>query len=136
MTLVLAGVAFTLGVVGPMLAPQVDTIYKPGNGVSAPKLVTDVKPQYPPDAMRRRVTGAVLLRCVVDREGVPTSLEVVRPLDEDLDRVALEAFREWRFEPGTKDGRPVFVQIEVEMVFSIGKRNRWGWLNPTRWSKD
>ncbi len=128
MTLIMVGVGFTLGIVGPLLAQQDDTIYQPGNGVSAPKLVTDVKPQYPADAVRRGVTGVVLLQCVVDRDGVPTSLEVVRPLDEDLDQVGLRTLRQWRFEPGRKDGRPVLVQIQVEMAFSIGKSRRWRWL--------
>ena len=104
MTLIMVGVGFTLGIVGPLLAQQDDTIYQPGNGVSAPKLVTDVKPQYSADAVRRGVTGVVLLQCVVDRDGVPTSLEVVRPLDEDLDQVGLRTLRQWRFEPGGKTG--------------------------------
>ena len=78
----MVSVAFSLGLVGPTLAQQDDTIYKPGNGVSLPKLVTDVRPNYTADAMRRRISGAVLLQCVVDREGVPTNIEVVQSLDE------------------------------------------------------
>ena len=64
MTLIMVGVGFTLGIVGPLLAQQDDTIYQPGNGVSAPKLVTDVKPQYSADAVRRGVTwsGASAMR--------------------------------------------------------------------------
>ena len=124
MTPIMVGVAFLLSVLGPMLAQQDDTIYKPGDGVSAPKLVTDLKPSYPADAVRRRVSGTVLLQCVVDRDGVPTNVEVVRPLDEDLDQAGLEALRRWRFEPGRKDGKTVLVQIQVEMAFSIGKRKR------------
>jgi TonB family protein len=122
---IMVGIAFTLGVVSPTLAQQDETIYRPGNGVSWPKLVTDFKPQYTADALRRRVTGAVLLRCVVDREGVPTNVEVVRSLDEDLDQEALKALKQWRFEPGKKDGRAVLVQIPVEIVFTIAKRKRW-----------
>ena len=121
-------VAFSLALVGPMLAQQDDIIYKPGNGVSVPKLVTDVRPQYTADAMRRRVTGAVLLQCVVNREGVPMNIEVVQSLDKDLDQVALKALRQWRFEPGKKDGEAVLVQIEVKMAFTMmPKRKRWRW---------
>ena len=124
MTPFIVGIAFTLGLAGPPLTHQDDTIYKPGAGVSAPKLVTDVKPHYTPDAFRRRVAGSVLLQCIVDRDGVPTNVEIIKPLDEDLDRVASNALRQWRFEPGRKEGRAVLVQIQVEMSFSIGKRKR------------
>jgi len=72
--------------------------------------------------MRRRLTGAVLLRCVVDRDGVPTSLEIIKPLDEELDRVSLEALKQWRFEPGKKNGTPVLVQIDVMMAFSMDQK--------------
>ncbi len=63
--------------------------------------------------------GAVLLRCVVDRDGVPTRLEIIKPLDAELDRVSLEAMKQWRFEPGQKDGKAVLVQIDVMMAFSM-----------------
>lgn len=125
MKTILAGVALTLGLVNPMLAQQDDTIYKPGNGVSVPKLVIDVKPGYTSDAMKRRVTGAVLLQCVVDREGIPTNIEVVQSLDGDLDQEALKALNEWRFEPGMKNGKAVLVQIQVKMAFTMtAKRMR------------
>ena len=126
MKTILAGVALMLGLVGPMLAQQNDIIYKPGNGVSTPTFVTDVKPGYTADAMRRRVTGAVLLQCVVDREGIPTNVGVVQSLDGDLDQAALKALKEWRFEPGKKDGQAVWVQIQVKMAFTMtAKRKRW-----------
>jgi TonB family protein len=121
-------VALALSLVGPTPGQQDDTIYKPGNGVSLPKLVTDVRPQYTADALRRRVTGAVLLQCVVDREGVPTNIEVVQSLDESLDEAALKALQQWRFEPGKKDGKAVLVQIDVKMAFTmVAKRKRWWW---------
>jgi TonB family protein len=121
-------VGFSLGLIGPMLAQQDDTIYKPGNGVSLPTLVTAVKPRYTADALRRRVSGAVLLQCVVDREGVPTNIEVVQSLDESLDEVARKALQQWRFEPGKKDGKAVLVQIDVKMAFTtMAKRKRWWW---------
>jgi len=121
-------VALSFGSVGPMLAHQDDTIYKPGNGVSPPKLVTDVRPNYTADAMRRRISGAVLLQCVVDREGVPTNIEVVQSLDDSLDEAALKALQQWRFEPGKKDGKAVLVQIDVKMAFTtMAKRKRWWW---------
>lgn len=103
-----------------MSAQQDETIYRPGNGVSAPRLIRDVKPQYTADAMRRKVNGGVLLRCVVDRDGVPTRLEIINALDDELDRASMETLKQWRFEPGRKNGEAVLVQIDVTMAFSTG----------------
>ena len=120
------GVAFALGLVSPMSAQQDDTVYRPGNGVSTPRLIRDVKPQYSAGALRRGVNGAVLLRCVVDRDGVPTRIEIIQALDEELDRTSLEALKQWRFEPGRKDGEAVLVQIDVAMAFTTGmKKSLW-----------
>ena len=119
MKTMLVGIAFAVSLASPMLGQQDDTVYKAGNGVSLPRLVTEVRPQYTSDAMKRRVTGAVLLQCVVDRAGVPTNLEVVESLDEDLDRASLDALKQWRFEPGKKDGEAVLVLIEVKMAFTM-----------------
>jgi len=70
----------------------------------------------------------VLLQCVVDREGVPTNIEVVQSLDESLDEVALKALQQWRFEPGKKDGQAVLVQIDVKIGFTMmAKRKGWWW---------
>lgn len=111
------GLVCAIGLMSPLLAQQDDTVYKPGDGVSLPKVIKEVRPQYTGDAMRRRVSGAVVLRCVVDRDGLPTQLEIVESLDEDLDRASRDALQQWRFEPGKKNGKPVLVQIEVKMAF-------------------
>ena len=111
-------VAVVLGLSGQTSAQQDETIHKPGNGVSTPRLIKDVKPGYTPGAMRRKVNGTVLLRCVVDRDGVPTRIQIIDALDDELDRVSLDALKQWRFEPGHKDGEAVLVQIDVAMAFS------------------
>lgn len=123
----MVGVVFALGLVSPIAAQQDDTIYKAGNGVSAPRLIRDVKPQYSAGAMRRRVNGSLLLRCVVDRDGMPTRLEIIEPLDEELDRLSLEALKQWRFEPGQKDGQAVLVQIDVAMAFTVRNMKKSFW---------
>jgi len=94
------------------------TVYKPGNGVIAPKLLQDVKPGYTGDAMRRGVMGTVLMECVVLVDGTVGDVHVTRSLDADLDAEAVKALKQWRFSPGTKDGAPVAVSVEIEMSFS------------------
>jgi TonB family protein len=91
-----------------------------GPGVTVPRLVRDVKPQYTSDAMRRQIQGSVQLECVVQLDGTPASIKVVRSLDPELDEQAIKALQQWRFQPGTKDGRPVPVIITAEMTFTLG----------------
>lgn len=95
--------------------------YQPGNGVSQPRLLREVKPAYTSDAMRAKVQGAVWVRCVVQTDGSITNPEVVRSLDSvfGLDQEAIKAVRQWRFAPGTRMGQPVPVQITIELTFNL-----------------
>ena len=122
MKTVVTAIAFTLGMVSPVMAQEDDTIYKPGNGVSSPRLISQVPAGYTPGAMRRGVNGALILRCVVDRDGVPTRLEIIQPLDDELDQASLETLRQWRFAPGQKDGSAVLVQIDVMIGFTTNTK--------------
>lgn len=93
----------------------------PGNGVSWPRLVRDVKPQYTAEAMRARITGAVGLSCVVDRDGSVRDCRVTRSLDPayGLDAEALRVVRQWRFEPARRLAEPVAVRVTIELAFSM-----------------
>lgn len=116
---IVSGLAMALALVSVLSARGDEPIYEPGNGVSTPTLVHTVYAQYTADAMRRRVEGKVVLACVVDREGIPQSVTVVKPLDDEIDQVSVRALKRWRFEAGTKAGKPVSVRIFVEMSFSM-----------------
>ena len=52
-------------------------------------------------------------------DGLPKDIRVQRALGMGLDRKALEAVRRWRFEPAMKNGRPVAVQINIELNFHL-----------------
>jgi protein TonB len=121
MMLAILSTAYLLVFAAPALA-QDDTaqVYKPGNGVTAPKLIKEVKPSYPPDAMRRGVRGSVKLECVVRPDGTVVDVRVVQSLDPDLDAASMRALKEWTFSPGLKDGKAVPVLLEVEMSYSLG----------------
>jgi TonB family protein len=93
--------------------------YRMGNGVTTPKVVREVKPRYTADAMVARVQGSVLVECVVDVDGTVSDARVAQPLDPVLDIQALNAARQWQFEPGTKDGSPVPVIVVLELTFTM-----------------
>jgi TonB family protein len=96
-------------------------IYKPGNGVMTPRLLHEVKPQYTAEAMRAKVSGTVLLQCVVMTDGSVGRIEVIRSLDQTfgLDQEAVKAARQWRFTPGTRFGEPVPVLVTLELTFNL-----------------
>ncbi|HMD33541.1 MAG TPA: TonB family protein [Vicinamibacterales bacterium] len=95
--------------------------YKPGNGVSLPQLIREVKPAYTSDAMRAKVQGTVLVQCVVRQDGSVGDVEVIRSLDSTfgLDQEAIKAAKQWRFRPGTRLGEPVPVLITIELTFTL-----------------
>jgi TonB family protein len=101
-------------------------VYQPGNGVSAPQLVKDAKPQYTAEAMRRKIEGAVLMEAVIGIEGRVTDIKVVTSLDSvyGLDDAALTAARQWQFKPGMKDNKPVPVLVTIEMAFTLSSKHR------------
>ncbi|HEY2841632.1 MAG TPA: energy transducer TonB [Pirellulales bacterium] len=96
-------------------------VYQPGNGVSLPRILREVKPQYTSDAMRAKIQGAVLLQCTVRPDGSVTDIQVVRSLDPTfgLDGEAIKAAKQWRFAPGTRMGQAVSVQITIELTFTL-----------------
>jgi protein TonB len=95
--------------------------FRPGNGVMLPKVVREVKPKYTADAMRAKVQGTVLLECVVLPDGSVGDVEVVKSLDKTfgLDQEAINAAKNWRFEPGTRFGEPVAVLVTIELTFTL-----------------
>lgn len=95
--------------------------YRPGSGVSAPTLVSQVKPQYTTEAMRAKIQGKVWLEVVVMPDGRPGEIKIARSLDRTfgLDEEAIKAMRQWRFRPGMRQGSAVPVQVVVEMEFSL-----------------
>ena len=96
-----------------------EPIYKPGNGVTAPVVVREVKPQYTADAMKAKIQGTVRVECVVETNGKVGDVKVIKSLDPGLDQEAVKAVKRWTFKPGKKDGKAVRVRIELELTFTL-----------------
>ena len=94
-------------------------LYRPGGAVSIPKLIYAAPPSYSEAARKAKFQGIVLLSLVVDEDGNPQNVRVVRPLGMGLDEKAIEAVRRYRFDPALKDGVPVPVEIKVEVNFRL-----------------
>jgi len=104
-------------------------VYRVGNGVTKPSVIHQVDTSYSTEAVKARLVGTVLLRAIVGIDGKPSDFEVRRGLGLDLDERAIEAVSNWQFGPGTKDGQPVKVRVQIEMSFALGDRD----VQPARW---
>ena len=95
-------------------------IYKAGvNGVRMPKCQHCPDPEYSPEARKKRYEGVVVLAVVVTAEGKTTDIQVIRSPGMGLDEKAIEAVRKWKFKPAMKDGKPVNVQVPIEITFRL-----------------
>jgi TonB family protein len=93
--------------------------YRPGSGVTPPRLLSEVKPIYPEDARKRGTEGTVNLEIVVRRDGSVGDVRVLRGLATDFDARAIQAVRQWRFDPGRLKGTPVDVVVQVSVEFRL-----------------
>jgi len=87
------------------------------NGVSMPKCQSCPDPKYSQEARKKKYEGVVILFVTVTAEGRVTNVQVVKSLGMGLDEKAIEAVRKWRFKPALKDGKPVDVQLPIEITF-------------------
>lgn len=94
-------------------------VFKVGGGISAPQAVLTPDPEYTDEARLAKTQGTCTLWLIVDAAGNPRDIRVVRGLGHGLDAKAMEAVRRWHFDPALKDGRPVNVQISVEVEFRL-----------------
>ena len=94
-------------------------VFRVGGGVSAPKAIFAPDPEYSEEARKAKYQGTCVLWLVVGPDGRPRDIRVSRTLGLGLDEKAIEAVKTWRFEPAMKDGRPVAVQINVEVSFRL-----------------
>jgi TonB family protein len=101
-------------------AMQERPVYKVGDeGVSDPKVVKEVRPQYSKEALEKKIQGEVVLEGVVTEAGAMADIRVVKSLEPSLDQAAIDAALQWRFEPARKDGEPVRVRVTLILQFRL-----------------
>jgi len=90
--------------------------------LNAPGPLHKVDPKYPQDLIQEHVEGEVILYGVIRPDGSVDSIQLVRGLDKQLDANAIEAFKQWKFHPATKDGQPVALEAIVHIPFKGPER--------------
>ena len=89
-----------------------------GSGdINAPAPLHKIDPKYPREMMKEHVEGEVILYGVILPDGTVGSIQVVHKLDPLLDANSVAAFKEWKFEPATKNGQPVPLEAIVHIPF-------------------
>ena len=100
-------------------APEGGPVYRVENGITPPHAIVSPDPVYAEEAQREHVEGTVILWLIIDEHGLPHDIKVARSAGHGLDEKAIEAVRQWRFDPARKDGNPVAVQINIEVKFRL-----------------
>ena len=101
-----------------------DQVRRVGGAVSAPRMVHLVPPEYSEEARREKFVGQVVVGLIVDTDGLPQQIHVVRGVGHGLDEKAIEAIRQYRFRPAMENGKPVPVRVNVEVNFQIKDRKQ------------
>jgi protein TonB len=101
-------------------APVATQRIKQGGVIEAAKIVSQLQPVYPTLARQASIQGAVLLQAVIDKDGRVSELQVLSgsPL---LARAALDAVKQWRYQPTLLNGQPVEVETTITVSFVLGK---------------
>ncbi len=76
-------------------------------------------PQYTEVARKARIQGTVIVECVVDCNGIPVNLRILKGLPMGLNETTLDAVSRWRFQPAMLDGRPVSVWYNLTVNFRL-----------------
>jgi protein TonB len=90
-----------------------------GGNVQAAKMVRQIMPVYPPIAKTAHISGTVVLHAVIAKDGSVEDLQYVSgpPL---LMKSAMDAVKQWRYQPTQLNGDPVEVDTTISVVFTLG----------------
>lgn len=103
----------------PAPEPEGPVRYVPGGDVTKPEKITAPAPVYPEAARRARIEGAVILELIIDKQGNPRDMKVLKGLPLGCTKAAQDAVEKWRFKPSTLNGKPVEVMYVLTVRFSL-----------------
>ncbi len=91
-----------------------------GGTISGPKIIKSMEPEYSEEARRKAVSGVVVVDLIVDQDGLPQNVKVLRGVGSGLDEQAVKAVRQYRFKPAMGvAGVPVSDEIQIDVSFKI-----------------
>jgi TonB family protein len=112
---------FTIGRTSPPDQAAPGGLIRVGGMVQASRLVSQIKPVYPTDLQQQGVEGTVKIQAVLTKEGVLSGIQVISVnMDPRLTQPALDAVKQWRYQPTLLNGEPVEVVTMIDVNFSLG----------------
>ncbi|MEP0774947.1 MAG: energy transducer TonB [Acidobacteriota bacterium] len=103
----------------PPPAPEPEGPLYVGGPIAQPARLAYVEPIYPPAALKARLPGVVILQVLLGRDGGVREVTVLRPAAMGMTESAVEAVRQWRWEPALFRGQPVEVLMTVTVTFTV-----------------
>jgi TonB family protein len=112
-----AGAPASQAAAAPAGAPQRIRV---GGNVQMARLIRQTRPVYPDEVAQLGISGTVMLRTVISTTGEPLNPEVINTtVDPRLAQAALDAVRQWRYQPTLLNGQPVEVSTTVDVTFAL-----------------
>ena len=99
------------------LRTDANTPRMPSSDLNGPSPIRKVDPKYPPTLINEHVEGEVVVYAVIRRDGSVDSIQLVRGLDDELDKNAMNALSQWKFRPATRQGEPVDLEAIIHIPF-------------------
>jgi TonB family protein len=90
-----------------------------GSRIIPPIPLKQIAPKYPFMDRVHRISGDCTLKMIIDSEGVPQNVHVVKSVDPRLNESAVKAVKQWRYKPASKDGVPVPMEMQVIVKFEL-----------------
>ncbi len=84
-----------------------------------PRAVSQIAPRHPPELLKAKIEGSVVLLFVLNENGRVQDLRVESSSRPEFEKPALAAIRRWRFKPGTREGKPVRSYVRQQIVFNL-----------------
>lgn len=121
--------SFMGGVIGGVVShPTHTSVFNPVRAVGdvkAPRLVHMVEPVYPDEARKMGIEGTVILECTTDKKGQVIHAKILRSIPQ-LDQAAIDAVRQWIYEPVVIDGKPREIIFTATVRFDLKDKERKG----------
>jgi len=100
-------------------ASQDEKPLKIGDGVTPPRAILSPDPVYPKAGKDAKISGQETLSVVIGKDGQVQDIKIIKSLGQEFDTNSIEALKKWTFEPAQKDGKPVRVEVQIEIVFKL-----------------
>jgi TonB family protein len=104
---------------GAVIKPPPEQPPPPKAVIKDPVLLDFVDATYPPDAVKEGLEATVILKITIDREGKVTNVEIPQPVGHGFDEAAQEAALKFRFQPATRDGKPIPAKVLYPYKFTL-----------------